>query len=80
MAFFNDAATDSQGFGMYGDACIMICFRGTESLRDYSTNTRAAKARHWFQQHSISTTFRLWPLTYTLCGNSACLPADSALP
>jgi hypothetical protein len=43
MTFFHDAATDSQGFGMYGKACIVICFRGTESIRDCSTNTMAAK-------------------------------------
>jgi hypothetical protein len=39
--FFHDAATDTQGFGMYGKECIVICFRGTESFRDWSLNAKA---------------------------------------
>jgi triacylglycerol lipase len=40
MKFFHDAATDTQGFGMYGKECIVICFRGTESFTDWSINAK----------------------------------------
>jgi hypothetical protein len=43
MEFFHNAETDTQGFGMYGKDCIVICFRGTESSRDWSTNIKISE-------------------------------------
>jgi hypothetical protein len=43
MKFFHNAETDTQGFGMYGKDCIVICFRGTESSRDWSTNIKISE-------------------------------------
>jgi len=38
--FFDDAETDTQGFGMYCDQFCLICFRGTESSKDWMTNLK----------------------------------------
>jgi hypothetical protein len=43
MEFFHNAETDTQGFGAYGKHCIVICFRGTESSRDWSTNIKISE-------------------------------------
>lgn len=36
--FLSNSATDTQGFCMHDDRICVVCFRGTESLRDWMTN------------------------------------------
>jgi triacylglycerol lipase len=43
VEFFDDPATDTQGFGMANDDFIVIAFRGTESKEDWKTNMKYAK-------------------------------------
>ena len=36
--FVESRATDTQGFCMHNEEILVICFRGTESLKDWKTN------------------------------------------
>lgn len=65
MEFFHHAETDTQGFGMYGSECIVVCFRGTESSRDWSINLKISEAQH-IVLPSRSDTIASTPLTYAM--------------
>ena len=36
--FIDNKETDTQGFCMYNSEFVVVCFRGTESIRDWMTN------------------------------------------
>ena len=36
--FIDNSETDTQGFCMHNDEILVVCFRGTESIRDWMTN------------------------------------------
>lgn len=38
--FISNPITDTQGFCMHNDKICVVCFRGTESLKDWMTNLK----------------------------------------
>ena len=64
--FVDDEVTDTQGFLMYNQEFLVICFRGTESIRDWMTNLN-------FVQVSICTNY--WRMCLIQEGGSKSIPA-----
>ena len=55
--FIDNEETDTQGFCMHNDEVVVVCFRGTESIRDWMTNLNFLQVRRVVEVSNKKTNF-----------------------